>query len=81
MTLIFIIIEGILIFCLFYKKVQILSIPLFILGGLGYLIEILEMKKVNRYDLWQISRGGCLLFFEFILFLNFFFHFIDFIYV
>ena len=61
--------EGILIFCIFYTKVQIISIPLFIVGGLGYLIEIIEMKKANKYDIWQLSRGGCLLFFEFLLIL------------
>lgn len=80
MSLIFMIIEGILIFCLFYTKIQIISIPLFIVGMSGFLLEILEMKKENKYNSLQISGGGGLVFFEFIIFLNYFFHFIDFIY-
>ena len=80
MSLIFFIIEGVLIFCLFYTKIQIISIPLFIVGVTGFLLEILEMKKENKYNLLQISRGGGLVFLEFMIFLNYFFHFIDFMY-
>lgn len=80
MSLIFMIIEGILIFCLFYTKIQIISIPLFIVGVTGFLLEILEMKKENKYNSLQISRVGGLVFLEFMIFLNYFFHFIDFMY-
>ena len=80
MSLIFMIIEGVLIFCLFYTKIQIISIPLFIVGVSGFLLEILEMKKENKYNSLQISRGGGLVFLEFMIFLNYFFHFIDFMY-
>ncbi len=80
MSLIFFIIEGVLIFCLFYTKIQIISIPLFIVGVPGFLLEILEMKKENKYNSLQISRGGGLVFLEFMIFLNYFFHFIDFMY-
>lgn len=80
MSLVFITVEGILFFGLFYLKNQIITVPLFIIGIIGFNLEIFEMKKEGCYNFWQIARGGCLLFFELFLFLNYIFHFMDFIF-
>lgn len=80
MILFFIMSNIFLLIFMFYSKNQVLSIPIFIIGLFMYILDIYEMRKKNEINILQITRGGFIVFFEFILLLSYFFHFLDFLY-
>lgn len=65
---------------LFFTKNIAISLPLFFVGLVAFMQEVLEMKRNKKINSWQLTRGTCILFFEFMLFINYFFHFLDFLF-
>ena len=76
----FLVAEVCLVLCLIITKKTVVAIPLFIAGLISNGLEIWWMKRENKIDKNQLGRCSVILFFEFMLFLNYFVHFIDFLF-
>lgn len=78
MVNVFLIIELVLFILLLETKKAVISVFLFIISGTGFILEIFEMKDASHYNKVQLTRGGCILFVELLLVLDYFFHFVNF---
>ena len=78
MGLILSILNFVLMVYMFYSKNQMISIPLLFIGLTAFILDVFEMKKNNDYNSLQITKGVGFLIFEVFFFLDYFFHFVDF---